>query len=165
MRRKPATFQRIDEILSRALKKRHVPFRREDRRLTDTWEKAVGPQIAAQSRPEVIKRDVLHVRVSSPVWMHQLHFLKEEIIGKINDSSTGITLKDIRFSIGPLPASKGKEEIPSALSFPPGQLTGRDKKMMETCLVTLKDQDLKDIIKRVMTKEITLRRLRERKAP
>jgi predicted nucleic acid-binding Zn ribbon protein len=165
MRRKLATPQRIDEILSRALKKRHVPFRQEDRRLIDIWEKAVGPQIAAQSRPENKKKDVLTVKVSSSVWMHQLHFLKEEIIRKINASTSGVAIKDIHFSIGQLPSSLGKEKIASVAPLPTGHLKERDKKMMETCLGSLRDQELKDIIKRVMTREITLRRIRERKAP
>ncbi|MCG6534032.1 MAG: DUF721 domain-containing protein [Syntrophales bacterium LBB04] len=165
MRRKTATLQRIDEILSRALKKRHVPFRKEDRRLIEIWEKAVGPQIAAQSRPESIKRDVLLVKVSSSVWLHQLHFLKEEIMGKINASAAGAAFKDIHFSIGQLPQSPGEGKAPSALPLPTVHLKERDKKMMETCLASLNDQELKDIIKRVMTKEITLRRLRERQAP
>jgi hypothetical protein len=36
---------------------------------------------------------------------------------------------------------------------------------MDTCLDTLEDQELKEIVRRVMTKEITWRRSRERKAP
>ncbi len=158
-------LQRIDEILSRALKKRRVPFRQEDRRLVDTWEQAVGPQIAAQSRPESIKRDILFVKVSSSVWMQQLHFLKEEMIGKVNALLAGATVKDIRFSIGclPSPAKGGKEAAAMPLSA--GHLKERDKKMIDTCLASLDDQELKEIIKRVMTKELTYRRSRERKAP
>ncbi len=163
-KRPPSELQKIEVILSRALKKRHVPFRQEDRRLLEIWEKAVGPQIAAQSRPDIIKRDTLFVKVSSSVWMQQLHFLKAEIIGKVNELMAGTDLKDIRFSIGPFPspAGVGKE---SALPLPTIHLKERDKKMVETCLASLADAELKEIIRRVMIKELTFRRLREKKAP
>ncbi|MDP2268911.1 MAG: DUF721 domain-containing protein [Deltaproteobacteria bacterium] len=158
-------LQRIDEILARALRKRHVPFRSEDRRLIEVWGKAVGPQIASQSRPEHLRREILLVKVANSVWMQQLHFLKEEIIGKVNTALGKPSVKDIRFAIGQLPASpdQGHESGFRALSA--GPLKERDKKMMDTCLDTLADQELKDIIRRVMTKEITWRRFRERKAP
>lgn len=167
MRRRPQPkLQRIDEILARALRKRHVPFRSEDRRLREVWDKAVGPQIASQSRPEHLRREIMLVRVANSVWMQQLHFLKEEIIGKVNNALGNTSVKDIRFAIGQLPASphQGHETGFRARSTMP--LKERDKKMMDTCLDTLADQELKEIVRRVMTKEITWRRSREkRKAP
>ncbi|HLA27515.1 MAG TPA: DUF721 domain-containing protein [Syntrophales bacterium] len=163
MRKKTAHLQRIDEILARALKKRHVPFRAEDRHLADVWEKAVGPQIASQSRPGNLRKGILFVKVSSSVWMQQLHFLKEEIVSKLNVLEKA-PIKDIRFSIGQLPSpGKGEEQAPQPLST--NLLKERDKKMMEDCLASLADQELKELIKRAMLREITWRRLRERKVP
>jgi hypothetical protein len=134
--------------------------------LIDVWNKAVGPQIASQSRPEHVRREILLVKVANSVWMQQLHFLKEEIIGKVNTVLGKTSVKDIRFAIGQLPASPDQDHesgFRTLLSVP---LKERDKKMMDTCLDTLADQELKEIIRRVMTKEITWRRSRERrKAP
>jgi hypothetical protein len=164
MRRKsPTRLQRIDEILARALRKRHVPFQLEDRQLREAWEKAVGPQIASQSRPEHLRREIMLVKVANSVWLQQLHFLKEEIIGKMNNVLGKTSVKDIRFVIGQLPASPDQDHefgFRTLLSVP---LKERDKKMMDTCLDTLADQELKEIIRRVMTKEITWRRSRERR--
>ena len=167
MRRRPQPkLQRIDEILARALQKRHVPFRLEDRRLIDLWNKTVGPQIASQSRPEHLRREILLVKVANSVWMQQLHFLKEEIIGKVNTALGKASVKDIRFAIGQLPASPDQSHVSGFRTRSTAPLKERDKKMMDTCLDTLADQELKEIIRRVMTKEITWRRSREkRKAP
>ena len=166
MRRKSQTkLQRIDEILARALRKRHVPFRQDDRQLIETWSRAVGPQIASQSRPEYLRGEVLLVKVANSVWMQQLHFLKGEIVGKVNTCLGKTAVKDIRFVIGQLPAipDQGTETgFPNLLSVP---LKERDKKMIDTCLDTLADQELKEIVRRVMTKEITWRRFLERKVP
>jgi len=164
MRRKSQTKpQRIDEILARALRKRHVPFRSEDRRLIEVWEKAVGLQIASQSRPEHLRGEVLLVKVANSVWMQQLHFLKEEIIGNVNTALGKTSVKDIRFIIGQLPASPDQGHDPGFQAILSGPLKERDKKMMDTCLDTLPDQELKEIIRQVMTKEINWRRFLERK--
>lgn len=166
MRRKSQTkLQRIDEILARALRKRHVPFRQEDRRLIEIWGQAVGPQIASQSRPEHLRGELLLVKVANSVWRHQLHFLKEEIIDKVNTCLGKTSVKDIRFVIGQLPAAPDQGPEPGFRALLSVPLKERDKKMIDTCLDALADQELKEIVRRVMTKEITWRRFRERKVP
>jgi hypothetical protein len=160
-----ANLQRIGEILPRVLKKGGFPVRLEDNRLKEIWEKAVGPQIAAHSRPENIKKNLLFVKVASSVWMHQLHFLKEEITGKVNALMGKTSVTDIRFSIGNFSRPQGKEKAPSPTPLSASLLTARDKKMMAECLASLRDEELKIIVKRAMTMEITRRRSRERKAP
>ncbi len=165
MRRKTTTLQRIDKILGRALQKRHVPFRPDDRRLVEMWEKAVGPRTACQSRPDFMRRGTLHVRVVSPVWMQQLRFLKEEIAAKIRELTGNDDLKDIRFSIGQVPAQAQGESQPSAPPPSRRQLSERDEKMIADCLVALPDEELRMTIERVMVKEITRRRSREKKGP
>ncbi len=131
----------------------------------EIWEKAVGPQIAAQSRPDGLRRGTLFIRVSNSIWMQQLHYLKEEITGKVNDIMGGADLKGIRFSIGHIPAPAGKEENAGAAPPVSGHLGERDKKMIEACLASLADEELRAIIKRVMTKEISLRRSLQKKVP
>lgn len=162
---KPSRLQRIDEIIPRALKKRHVPYQAEDRRLCEIWEKAVGAEIAAQSRPGYVKRDTLFVRVANSVWMQQLHFLKADIIGKVNAHMEKPSLKDIRFTIGSVPSFRGKGSDVPATPFLTGSIKARDRDMMENCLSSLADQELKETIRRVMIKEISWRRRREKKVP
>jgi hypothetical protein len=158
-------LQRIDEILPRVLNIMQIPYRSEDRRLINIWQKAVGSQIASQSRPENLRKDILFVKVSTSVWMQQLYFLKGELIEKVNALMGKTRLRDIRFSIGQLPASGKTREDPSTMSFLPHLLKERDEKMIEACLAALKDQDLKDILRRAMTREITWRRSKEKKFP
>jgi predicted nucleic acid-binding Zn ribbon protein len=74
----------LGQILQKALKRRKVPIDLEKERILSLWGKAVGPQIAAQTRPSHIKGKTLFVGVSSSVWMHQLHFLKCDLIRQFN---------------------------------------------------------------------------------
>jgi hypothetical protein len=40
--------------------------------------------------------------VSSSAWLHQLHFLKTELLEKLNLGLTNQKIEDIKFKIGPL---------------------------------------------------------------
>ena len=156
-----AKLQRLDDILQTTLKRRKIFLDLEDKRLLPIWNKAVGLQIAAQTRPGKLKGETLFVKVSSSVWMQQLHFLKEEIIEKINQSLGKAVIKNIYFFLGeiPLPSLKGEERM----SFPSLShvLKDRDRRLIEKSTASIPDQELREIMKRVMTKEIIRRRFME----
>lgn len=125
------------------------------------WEQAAGPRISAQTSVEFLKNDTLFVKVGSSVWLHQLHFLKGELLEKLTPLITEIALKNIHFSLGmaaPAPdARKGGKNLPLDLRY----LKERDKKMIDECQASLKDPELGEIFRRVMTREIVRRRIIE----
>jgi hypothetical protein len=151
----------IGEILRKVLKKRNIPHTATDRRLLDLWTRAVGPQIAARTLPETLKRGTLYVRVSASVWLHQLQFLKEEILCKVNELSGKEEIRSLFFSIGEIPSPP-----PSAAAPVPAPLRKRDREMMRESLDAVRDPELREILERVMAREISRRREREmRKDP
>jgi predicted nucleic acid-binding Zn ribbon protein len=58
---------------------------------------------------------VLHVNVSSSVWVQQLQFLRDTMLEKINANLSGRKIKDIRFKIGPLPAAPPQHDAAAPL--------------------------------------------------
>ncbi|MHB8908178.1 MAG: DciA family protein [Syntrophales bacterium] len=155
----------LGEILAKILKKRNIPHTSTDRRLLAIWRRAVGPQIASQTHPDSLKRGVLFVRVSAPVWMHQLQFMKEEILGKLTELASPEGIRNLHFSIGEIPASPGGESRRASDPDLPA-LAGRDRTMVRESLDTVRDPELRVILERVMAREIGRRRQREkRKAP
>lgn len=65
------------------------------------WEKAVGPPISDNAKPFAVKGSLLLVHVSSSVWLHQLRFLKAELMEKINlGLKKNQRIEDIKFKIG-----------------------------------------------------------------
>jgi predicted nucleic acid-binding Zn ribbon protein len=62
----------------------------------------VGPPIADNAQPFAVKGSLLLVHVSSSVWMHQLRFLKTELLEKLNQGLGNQRIADIKFKIGPL---------------------------------------------------------------
>jgi hypothetical protein len=153
----------LGEVLQKILKKRNIPHTPTDRRLTDLWRRAVGPQIALQTHPETLKRGTLYVRVSAPVWMHQLQFLKEEILARLGEMTDADSIRSLKFSIGEIPAPPAGTPGRPAADPAPSPLSGRDRKMMRESLEAVRDPELKEIMERVMTREISRRRQRERR--
>lgn len=66
------------------------------------WGSAVGDDIAKNARPEAFKGKLLLVHVSSSTWMHQLQFLKQDIIKKVNDALGNVLVEEIKFKVGPV---------------------------------------------------------------
>ena len=156
-----AKLQRLGDILQTALKKQRIFLDIEDKSLLPVWNEAVGPQIALQTYPGRLKGKTLFVKVSSSVWMQQLYFLKEEISEKINQSLGKAAIENIYFSIGEIPLALPKGE--ERLSFPSLShlLKDRDRKLIEKSTASIPDEELREIMKRVMTKEISRRRFME----
>lgn len=66
----------------------------------ERWDRIVGESIAKNARPAAFKGKLLLVEVSSSVWIHQLQFLKEEIIDTINAAFGKEVVNEIKFKVG-----------------------------------------------------------------
>lgn len=165
MPRRPALKAPLNlgEIIEQVLKKRKLPFVREDRMLRDIWVRTVGETIALHTRPERIERGILTVRVASSAWLQELRFLKEEIMTRFNELSEATPAHDIRFLLGEVGSSDDRGGGNTPLRSLKEYLTPWDKKMMVSSLEKIKDPELKEILRRVMEKEIGRRRFREKK--
>jgi hypothetical protein len=158
-RRKGSSTPRLlGEILPETLKKKALHLPMKDRTLIDAWNRAAGPQIGAKAQPDRLREEVLYVRVANSVWMHELQFMKQDIISKLNGILGGAKVSQIRFFIGEIEAPTMKNAGPDVL------LDARDLKAEEMdyirdTLAGVADPDLKDILQKTMTRSI----LRSRK--
>ena len=66
------------------------------------WDDAVGKIIAQNARPAGFKGKLLIVHVNSSAWIHQLQFLKNDIMTKLNAALGKPLIEEIKFKIGPL---------------------------------------------------------------
>lgn len=155
--------EQLGDILHKILKKLDVPHQRTDRRLADLWCRAVGDQIASRTIPESLKRGSLHVLVSSPTWLHQLQYLKEEILIKLHELSGNETIRRLFFSIGEIPETHGPSTEKKTPPFLVEALKERDRRTMEESLAAIGDADLRESVRRAMVAEITRRRAIQKK--
>jgi len=149
-------LQSIGDILFSSFKGKGVAAKIEENSLIKLWPKAVGQQIVLQTQPDCLKNGTLFVKTTSSVWVQQLHFMKEEILQKLNDLAGKIAVKDIRFSVGhKLAQTRMEANMPATKKL---LLKERDKKMIAECTAALADRELAIIFKRVMQAEINRRR-------
>jgi len=99
-RKKTKKFDSLSDILPNVMKTfRHSP----DEQLPqvfEIWNQIVGESVSKNAQPSAFKGRLLLVEVNSSVWMHQLQFLKEDIIRKINETMGEEVVEDIKFKIG-----------------------------------------------------------------
>jgi predicted nucleic acid-binding Zn ribbon protein len=88
------------KALGSVLKKHGIASEIREHRLLIQWEKVVGPRVAARTTPDALDKGTLWVRVDSSSWMHQLSFLKSDIIAKANALCGQELVTDIRFHLG-----------------------------------------------------------------
>jgi hypothetical protein len=160
MRRKShqPRLQSIGEILFSALKRRGMAAKLEENAVLKLWPKAVGQQIAIQTQPDSLRNGTLFVKTTSSVWVQQLHFMKEEILQKLNKLAGKEVIKEIRLTIGH-EISKTRPTIEAEIvTAKKLLLKDRDKKMIADCTASFADRELAAIFKRVMQIEISRRR-------
>jgi hypothetical protein len=100
--KKNGEFVHIGDIINRVLKTCRRDCDEELSQVWSLWKSAVGDVIAKNTKPEAFKGKLLLVHVNSPTWMHQLQFLKKDIINKVNQALGKELVQDIKFKIGPV---------------------------------------------------------------
>jgi predicted nucleic acid-binding Zn ribbon protein len=157
-RRKGSSTPRLlGEILPETLKKKalHLPVK--DRTLVDAWNRAVGPQIGAKAQPDRLRDDVLYVRVATSVWMHELQFMKQDIMSKLNGILGGTKVAQIRFFIGEIETPPAKHAGPQT-RLDVRDLKAEEKDYIRDTLAGVADRELKDLLQKAMTQSILRRR-------
>jgi hypothetical protein len=161
MRKRPrqTKLEKLGDVLHQILKERNILLSSEKQHLQKVWSSAVGSQIAAQTCPDKLRKGSLFVKVSTSVWMQQLHFMKGEIIDKVNRQAGKVLIENILFSIGDVKRNPRMDHDQVIYSPKSDSLKERDRKLIEQSTSLVPDPELRDILKRVMTKDIIRRRL------
>ncbi|CAB5130153.1 hypothetical protein D3OALGA1CA_3170 [Olavius algarvensis associated proteobacterium Delta 3] len=92
----------IRNVLRKVLHRPTGPSAGDLTRIWDLWDQAVGPVIAASTHPAAFRGKLLLVHAASSTWLHQLQFMKEDILRKVNNPLGEGAVEDIKFKIGPL---------------------------------------------------------------
>ena len=101
-KKRKAKFVHIGSLLDDVLKKYRHETNAELVKVWQVWDNIVGNVIAQNAKPAAFKGRILLVHVTSSTWIHQLQFLKKEMIAKLNDKLGKTLIEDLKFKIGPL---------------------------------------------------------------
>lgn len=128
--------------------------------LWKVWDKLAGEAVAKHCQPERIKDGVLFLKVDSPVWMQQLQFMKTLILEKVNGFMKDKPVKDVKFRIGKLEQTGKRKGKPwKDVSLPPAQVV-----KIEEDLSSLRDSELRDIIRKVRVQQAQIKAWRDQTA-
>ncbi len=116
---------------------------REQLRIWDIWEEAVGPRIAERAQPETLRNSVLVVSVSSSVWMQELSFFKQKILDRLQQKLAPGMIKDIRFKLG----ATQKDRAGGYGSAPPPELSAEEQEMIARQTASIQDPELRESLR------------------
>lgn len=68
---------------------------------SEYMEEVVGPRIAANAKPVAYRDSKIFVQVATTIWMHELSFMKREVLRKLNERLGEKAIEDIVFSLAP----------------------------------------------------------------
>lgn len=100
MAKKTPQIESIGAVLEQSLKRFDLASRLDEYGVWPIWSEVVGKMIARNAQPEKIRNGTLFVKVSSPVWMQELQFMKDMIAGKLNQRLKADVVKNIFFMVG-----------------------------------------------------------------
>jgi predicted nucleic acid-binding Zn ribbon protein len=146
MAKKDAQMDRLGEVLSHSLKRLELTPRLDEYGVWPIWNEVVGKTIAANAQPEKIRNGTLFVKVTSPVWMQQLQFMKDMIAEKLNQRLKSEVVQTIFFMVGRIdaPANEPQAEEPkSEAGVAPRQVS-------EEFLQSIEDPEIREAFRKLL---------------
>ena len=91
----------MGQPLGRVLRHLGVPAADELPSLEERWAAAVGPALAANSEPVVVRNGRLVVRVEDPAWASQLRWMEHQVIATLREGPGFDTVRALEVRVGP----------------------------------------------------------------
>lgn len=139
---------RVNSILGASFASLGIAAKIKEHNLKKAWAECVGENISRRTAPEKLIGSLLYCSVASSPWMTELVYQKKTIIDKLNEKLGSLTVTDIVFKIGLIqpPPSRPEPKKPARA------LTCEDKTFIEKTVSGIKDESLKEAIKKAMEK-------------
>jgi hypothetical protein len=154
-RREP---QRVGSILEKTLKNMSLEGKLKQHEVWNVWNDVVGEHVSRHAQPEFMKGGILFVKVSSSPWMQQLHYMGNGIIEALNARVGLPVVEEIRFKLGEIdPRWKQASSPPQSLPPIPSPAKGTPKRVQKA-LSPIRDVEIREILGRVMLKDLGRRK-------
>ena len=139
-------IERLGQVLDKSLKRMEISTRLDEYAVWPIWNDIVGNTIARNAQPEKIRNGTLFVKVTSPVWMQQLQYMKEMIAERLNQRLKTDVVKNIFFVVGRI-----HRETVEVESKPPTVAPAvQDPEHNEEFLESVQDPEIRQAFKRLL---------------
>jgi hypothetical protein len=99
--------QTIDTVMDRI-----APERGRLRRILRVWQETLGEEVFLNARPTAIRRGILYVTISDPIWQSELRYIASQLLEKINASlEDKEKIRDIHFRVGYLEGAMPEVDV------------------------------------------------------
>ena len=140
-------IERLGHVLDKSLKRLEISTRLEEYGIWPVWNEVVGPTIARNAQPEKIRNGTLFLKVTSPVWMQQLQYMKEMIAERLNQRLKTNIVRNILFVVGQINTDAVEvDSKPTAQSSAPLP----DLRVSEDFLESVPDPEIRQAFKRLL---------------
>lgn len=92
--------KKLGDVLSQVIAMRGIGRIRGDRQLADAWKSVAGPDVAAGSRPTILRNGVLQILVTSSTLLGELvSFHKSTILARLKAEHPDLKVRDLKFKL------------------------------------------------------------------
>jgi hypothetical protein len=145
------TFEPFNRVLEGALKGvPNIEKKKKEGLVFTQWQELVGSVLSKHTAVEFVRSGTLFIRVSDPIWMHELQYLKPVIIKKIRDEIGEGIIQDIHLRMGEIPSFPEKKKGERTLGV--RRISKKKKETIERLLSAISDLELKEGLRRILTK-------------
>jgi hypothetical protein len=151
-----ATHIRSADLLAALLDRHGIARELREHRILARWREIVGPSLSDRTWPDGLDRGILWVRVKNSSWLHQLSFLREDLVRRLNrELGDPPLLQDIRFHVGTRRRVSDDDALAPTLKIrrpptrerqPPPPATAARLEQIEREAETVRDEELRAII-------------------
>jgi len=144
MPKKHSQIERLGDVLANSLKRLELGPRVDEYGVWPVWNDVVGEPIARNAQPEKIRNGTLFIKVSSPVWMQQLQYMKEMIAETINQRLKADIVKNIFFVVGRVDSGISEAQVP------PQPVSATEPELDEQFLESVEDLEIRQAFKKLL---------------
>jgi hypothetical protein len=140
----------ITRVLDETLRNLGMEVKLKQHGVWSLWGEVVGPAISAHAQPSVVRDGRLFVAVEDSLWLHQLNYLKHQILVELNNKLGKAALREMVLRVGevkPPPLPSGRIHSSSANS---PALTPQDRERMQEILSPVKELPCREVLERVL---------------
>ncbi|TMQ51461.1 MAG: DUF721 domain-containing protein [Candidatus Eisenbacteria bacterium] len=94
-------MESVSGALSRALRRYGLESELRGWQAVDEWPRLVGERVSRHTRAVGFRHGTLRVEVEGSAWMHELGFLKRDLIRRLNRHLEAELVRDLRFYLAP----------------------------------------------------------------
>jgi hypothetical protein len=139
-------IERLGQVLQKSLQRLELSTRLDEYGVWPIWNDVVGPTIARNAQPEKIRNGTLFIKVTSPVWMQQLQYMKEMIAERLNQRLKTNLVKNLFFVVGQV----NIESVEGEAKPTPESSTPLQDRLNEDFLESVSDPEIRQAFKRLL---------------